>query len=221
MTLSSGDRIIGGADAPTAIRVAGPLGQTVLLYLTILLVILALAMYLARTKKMYRFYAVMGTAWVVIVDQWVKQLVSRGLSLGGEAPLLPGLFRLRLVHNYGAAWSSFSGARWLLVALTGAAMCLLIWLVTHLVKHPLGVWSLWLVIGGGVGNLIDRVRLGYVVDMFETEFISFPVFNVADIFVTCGAFAAAVYYLRYYEKYDAKKRKKKTDDGTDPAESGK
>ncbi len=218
MTLSSGNEIIDGADGTTAILAAGPLGQSVLLYLTILLVILALAAHMARAKKMHRFYAVMGTTWVVIIDQWVKMLVSRGLSLGGEAALLPGLFRLRLVHNYGAAWSSFSGARWLLVILTGAAMCLLLYLVTHFVRHPLGVWSLWLVIGGGVGNLIDRVRLGYVVDMFEAEFISFPVFNVADIFVTCGAAAAAVYYLKFYEKFDAKKDKS---DGTDPSDSGK
>ena len=66
-----------------------------------------------------------------------------------------------------------------------------------------------------MGNLIDRVQLGYVIDMFATEFISFPVFNVADIFVTCGAFAAAVYYLKYYERYDAKKPEKEQAHGTD------
>ena len=212
--------IIGGADGPTAIYVSRPVGQTVLLYFVILLFILALANYMARRRNMHRFFAVMGAAWVVIIDQWVKMLTVGSLSLGETAELLPGLFRLERVHNYGAAWSSFSGARWLLVAVTAAGLCALAYLVTHVVRHPLGVWALWLVIGGGIGNLIDRLRLGYVVDMIATEFIHFPVFNVADIFVTCGAFAAAIYYLKFYEKYDAKKAGDGTTDGTDPSDNG-
>ncbi len=194
------------------------LGQSILLYFTILLVILFMAIFYARQKKMHRFFAVLGAAWVVIVDRYVKLLVMQNLELGGTAELLPGLFRLQRVHNYGAAWSSFSGARWLLVGVTVVGLAALFWLVKSVVKHPLGVWSLWLVIGGGVGNLIDRLQLGYVVDMLAAEFIDFPVFNVADIFVTCGAAAGMVYYLKYYEKCDAKKPeppKKEADDGTD------
>ena len=194
---------------------AAGLGQTVLLYFVILLVILVMANFYARKKEMHRFFAALGAAWVVIVDRYVKLLVMQSLDLGGTAPLLPGLLRLQHVHNDGAAWSSFSGARWLLVGVTALGLCALFWFVTHVVKHPLGVWSLWLVIGGGAGNLIDRVQFGYVVDMFATEFVNFPVFNVADIFVTCGAFAAAVYYLKYYEAYDAKKPQEETSDGTD------
>ena len=190
------------------------LGQTVLLYFVILLVILAAAYLYARKKAMHRFFAALGAAWVVIVDRYVKLLIMRNLDPGASAPLWPGLLRLERVHNDGAAWSSFSGARWLLVGVTAIGLCALFWFVTHIVKHPLGVWSLWLVIGGGVGNLIDRVQFGYVVDMFATEFVSFPVFNVADIFVTCGAFAAAAYYLKYYEQYDAKKAEKEPSDGT-------
>ena len=194
---------------------AAGLGQTVLLYFVILLVILVMANFYARKKEMHRFFAALGAAWVVIVDRYVKLLVMQSLDLGGTAPLLPGLLRLQHVHNDGAAWSSFSGARWLLVGVTALGLCALFWFVTHVVKHPLGVWSLWLVIGGGAGNLIDRVQFGYVVDMFATEFVNFPVFNVADIFVTCGAFAAAVYYLKYYEAYDAKKPQEEPSDGTD------
>ncbi len=199
------------------------LGQSILLYFTILLVILFMAIFYARQKKMHRFFAVLGAAWVVIVDRYVKLLVMQNLELGGTAELLPGLFRLQRVHNYGAAWSSFSGARWLLVGVTVVGLAALFWLVKSVVKHPLGVWSLWLVIGGGVGNLIDRLQLGYVVDMLAAEFIDFPVFNVADIFVTCGAAAGMVYYLKYYEKCDAKKPeppKKEADDGTDHPDNG-
>ena len=72
------------------------------------------------------------------------------------------------------------------------------------------------VIGGGVGNLIDRVRLGYVVDMLDCTFIEFPVFNVADCFVVCGTIAALVYYIWIYPNTDAKNWEK--DHGTDPAQ---
>ena len=191
------------------------LGQTVLLYFAILLVILVLANFYARKKDMHRFFAALGAVWVVIIDRYVKLLIMQNLDLGGTAALLPGLLRLQRVHNDGAAWSSFSGARWLLVGVTALGLGALFFFVTRFVRHPLGVWSLWLVIGGGAGNLIDRVQLGYVVDMFATEFIDFPVFNVADIFITCGVFAGAIYYLKYYEAYDAKKPQEETSDGTD------
>ncbi len=194
------------------------IGQQILLYFLILLVILLMANHFARQKQMHRFFAALGAAWVVIIDRYVKLLVVQNLDLGETAELLPGLFRLQRVHNYGAAWSSFSGARWLLIGVTGVALAAIFYLVTRIVRHPLGMWSLWLVLGGGVGNLIDRVQLGYVVDMFAAEFIDFPVFNVADIFVTCGAAAAAVYYLKFYEKYDAKKPEKEGEHGTDPSD---
>ena len=194
--------VIGGADGPTAIYVTGQAGLQILCYLAILAIILLAAFYAARQRNMHRFFAAMGGAWVIIVDQWVKGVVAWSMELGETRKLLPGLVRLQRVHNYGAAWSSFSGMRWLLVGATGLAMCVLAWLLVKVVRHPLGVWSLALVLGGGIGNLIDRVRLGYVIDMFATEFMDFPVFNVADIFVTCGVAAAAVYYLKYYEAYD-------------------
>ena len=95
-------------------------------------------------------------------------------------------------------------------------MGLLIWLLVRVVRHPLGQWALACVIGGGVGNLIDRVRLGYVVDMLDTMFMDFPVFNVADVFVVCGTVLAMIYYLAFYSKYDEKKQETKRD-GADPA----
>ena len=186
-------------------------GTQVLLYFAILLGLLALAVCFARRSGRHRAFAVLGAVWVVIVDRHVKQLIVAHLALGGTAPLLPGLFRLERVHNYGAAWSSFSGARWLLVAVTAAALLALGFLAVKRVKRPLGVWALWLIIGGGAGNLVDRVARGYVVDMIAAEFVDFPVFNIADIFVTCGAAAAAVYYWKDWEKADGTGR---PDNGT-------
>ncbi|MBQ9647233.1 MAG: signal peptidase II [Oscillospiraceae bacterium] len=170
---------------------------------------------------MHRYFSVLGAVWVVIIDRYVKRMVAANLALGETAALLPGFVRLRRVHNYGAAWSSFSGARWLLVGVTAVGLGALAWLLFRIVRHPLGVWSLALVVGGGIGNLVDRLKWGYVVDMLEFEFVSFPVFNVADIFVTCGAAAAAVYYLKYYEKYDAVNWERNPSDGTDASDNGK
>ena len=196
------------------------IGQQVLLYFAILLFIIFATVYFGVRRKQERMFAVMAAAWVVIIDQYVKRAVVQALDLGETAELLPGLLRLERVHNYGAAWSSFSGARWLLIGVTLAAIAAIFWLVTTVVRHPLGVWSLWLVIGGGVGNLIDRVVNGYVVDMLATEFINFPVFNVADIFVTCGTAAAAVYYLKVYDKSDAENWEKRKRNGTDHPDNG-
>ena len=63
-----------------------------------------------------------------------------------------------------------------------------------------------LVLGGGAGNMIDRLCRGYVVDMFDLEFMSYPIFNLADIFVVIGVLLGAVYYLWFYDKYDKKER---------------
>ena len=78
-------------------------------------------------------------------------------------------------------------------------------LVKKIVRHPLGVTAGVLILGGGIGNVIDRVCRGYVVDMFDLQFISYPIFNLADCFVVAGVILGAVYYLWFYEKYDKKK----------------
>ena len=152
-------------------------------------------------------------------DQLIKYWTVEHLALGESAAFLPGIVRLTRVHNYGAAWSSFSGMRWLLVAVTSViVIAVAVVLLRRIVRHPLGVAAGFLILSGGVGNIIDRVRLGYVVDMFHLEFWpSYPVFNVADICVVCGAVLAVIYYLWFYEKYD--KRGKAHGDADAPSES--
>ena len=119
------------------------------------------------------------------LDQCVKHYVTVHIPLGEAQPLLPGLVELRTVHNYGAAWSSLAGMRWLLVAITGVIIAAVaVILIRRIVRHPVGVMAGFLILSGGLGNIVDRVRLGYVVDMFHLEFWpSYPVFNVADICV--------------------------------------
>ena len=163
----------------------------------------------------YVIFGLLGAA-LLGADQWVKAWVVGHLQVGETTSLFPGFLELMRVHNYGAAWSSFSGARWLLIALTAAGMCAIAWLLVKIVRHPLGQWSLAIILGGGIGNLIDRVRLGYVVDMLDTMFMDFPVFNVADVFVVCGTVCALIYYLAFYSKSDEKNWENKTHE-TDPS----
>lgn len=147
-------------------------------------------------------------ALALALDQWVKYWTVAHLDLGQTAPLLPGFVELLRVHNYGAAWSSFSGMRWVLVAVTSAIVLAAAFvLIRQIVRHPLGRLSGALIIAGGLGNILDRVRLGYVVDMFHFQFWpSYPVFNAADICVVSGAVLGVIYYLWFYEKYDKGRR---------------
>ena len=154
---------------------------------------------------------------LLVLDQWLKLWITANLPLGESMPLFPGFVELLTVHNYGAAWSSFSGQRFLLLGVTSVIVAaVVILLARRIVRHPLGVAACCLVVSGGIGNLIDRLRLGYVVDMFHFEFWpTYPVFNVADICVVCGAILGAVYYMWIYEKYDAKPKKGVSDGDSD------
>ena len=144
-------------------------------------------------------------------DQLLKYWVVRHLEIGQSAAFLPGLTRL---HNTGAAWGSFSGSTALLTAVTAVLLVAVAWLVLKkVIRHPLGLCAAMLVLGGGIGNMIDRICRGYVVDMFDLEFMSYPIFNLADCFVVVGVILGAVYYLWFYDKYDG--RKAKHDDGAD------
>lgn len=140
----------------------------------------------------------------VAADQAVKYYVVTHLALYESAPLLPGLVELYYIRNTGGGFSILSGHTWLLTLLTAAVMAAVaVLLARRTFPHPLAMWTLTAILGGGLGNLIDRVRLGYVVDMFHFQFWpAYPVFNVADICVVSGALLAAVYYLWFYEKYD-------------------
>lgn len=155
---------------------------------------------------------------LLALDQWVKRYITLTLPLGETRPLLPGFVELKAVHNYGAAWSSFSGERWLLVITTSCiVLALLVLLVRRVVRHPLGVLAGCLIISGGLGNILDRLRLGYVVDMFNFQFIDYPVFNVADMCIVSGCVLGLIYYQWFYEKYD---KREKADGNADAPSRG-
>ncbi len=157
----------------------------------------------------------------VAADQAMKLWTVANLGLYESMPLVPGVVELYYIQNTGGGFSILSGHTWLLSALTIVLLAFLAALIVKKVfTHPLAVWTLILIIGGGLGNLIDRVRLGYVVDMFNLEFINYPVFNIADMFVVCGAIGFAVYYLLLQDRLTKPvKTEEAADDGNDQSES--
>ena len=156
----------------------------------------------------------------VAADQAVKLYVTSHLALYETAPLLPGIVELFYIQNTGGGFSILTNHTQLLTVLTAALMAVIAFvLVKRTFPHPLAMWTLTLILGGGLGNLADRVRLGYVVDMFNFQFMDYPVFNVADILVVCGTVCFAAYYLFLYDK-PSKKGGEEADYGADGADSG-
>ena len=130
-------------------------------------------------------------AGAVVLDQWTKYLVVAQIPLYSQVDVLPGLFHLTYVQNTGAAFSLFEGMQWLFALIFLAFTVLIVWDFAKKTM-PFSDFERWCIVAiyaGGLGNMIDRIRLGYVVDMIEVEFIRFPVFNVADCFITCGCVA--------------------------------
>lgn len=135
------------------------------------------------------------------IDQLVKWQVRASIPLGQSVPFIPYLMDLTYTQNTGAAFSSLSGMTWLLTLVSlgaSAAVAALMW--RNFFPGKWGKLSLSLILAGAVGNLIDRAALGYVTDMFETTFINFAVFNVADICVVVGGFLMAFYVLVLWDK---------------------
>ena len=144
-------------------------------------------------------YAIIGLL-VIIADQWTKFWVSGRVPVEtmGE-PFIPGVVSFANVHNDGCAFSFLSGsnARIYFIILTGVfTLFVIIALATKLISGKVSRWAIVLVTAGGLSNCIDRVIYGYVQDIFKLEFVNFPVFNLADVFITLFAiiFALAIIF---------------------------
>ncbi|NQJ21233.1 signal peptidase II [Streptococcus suis] len=126
-------------------------------------------------------------AVLIVLDQLVKAWTVANIALDTVEPFLPGFMSLAYLRNYGAAWSILQNQQWFFTIVTLVVVTALIW---YYIKQIQGnIWTLFslsLMIAGALGNFIDRIRLGYVVDMFHLDFINFPVFNVADICLSVG-----------------------------------
>ena len=133
------------------------------------------------------------TAIVIVADQWTKLLIIENFYLGESLQLLP-FFDLTHVRNYGAAFSFLADMggwqRWFLLIIAAViAVVLTVWSRRMPVTQWWETWPLALIVGGAVGNVIDRARFGYVVDFLDVHYAGwhFPAFNVADSAISVGA----------------------------------
>ena len=134
--------------------------------------------------------------FAIIADQISKYVVVQNIEYHGEVPFIKGFMSFYHTRNTGAAFSMLSDSRWIFMVFSVLAMAIIVYLlIKEYRRHPLLNIALAMVLGGGIGNMIDRFRLGYVVDFFKLEFIDFAIFNVADCFITVGAILLGVYIL--------------------------
>lgn len=164
-------------------------------------------------------FAVFGILVLTAVDQFVKYITDAKLVVGESISLIPGVFSLTYVRNMGAAWGSFYGKRVFLLIITGLVVVMLAYVYIKLARsdqYRLLRILLVFLIAGASGNIIDRFRLGYVIDMFDFCLIHFPVFNVADIYVTCSVILLVLLILFKYDEDELLalfKKEKGIDDG--------
>lgn len=137
----------------------------------------------------------------VFLDQLTKYLTVLHLKPIDTLPIIEDVFHLTYVENTGAAFGMMKDARWVFMITSTAAIIGILGYMIHryYVKKEKLHWaealSLSLIVGGGIGNMIDRTMLGYVVDMIDCRFINFAVFNVADSFVCIGAGLMILYLI--------------------------
>ena len=151
------------------------------------------------------------------LDQLTKRWVLSNIPAGSRRPFIPGMLDLFHVQNDGAAFSIGSGRPLFFAALTAVVVLGMIYAVMREKNLPLPLIAiLGLVAGGGIGNGLERVAHGSVTDFLATTFMNFAIFNVADIFVTCGIIAACIYWF----VWDSKRRSSENDGEASEKESG-
>ena len=139
------------------------------------------------------FWIIIAAA--VVLDIVSKQLVISGMELEQAISVIPGVFDLRYIRNYGAAFSIMQNKRIFLIAVTVvmmAALCVYAVKMGNRISKAERI-ALAMIVGGGIGNLIDRVFFGYVTDFLDIHII--PIFNVADCFVTVGCILLVIAVL--------------------------
>lgn len=148
-----------------------------------------------KNKSLLPWYLILIVA-LVAIDQAVKHWVTANIALNSGKTLIPGLLDLDNLHNTGAAWSMLEGRQWFFAIITVIAVIVVAWLMW---KNKTAAWmmtGLSLIMAGAIGNFIDRLSQGYVVDMFALQNVNFPVFNVADACLTIGVFIMLIVVLK-------------------------
>lgn len=133
---------------------------------------------------------------LVVIDQLVKYWVATTIALGASHVVIPGVLALTNLRNQGAAWSILQGQQWFFAIISVVAIAVIAYLMVRWHQQLVLMVGLSLILAGTLGNFIDRLLNGYVVDMFELLFINFPVFNVADSCLTIGVLILVIAILR-------------------------
>ncbi len=156
------------------------------------------------------YFALVSAVLLVAADQLIKYLVLENLTKVATLPLIDGVLHLTYVENRGAAFGIFQGQRWILIGVTALVLlAAIVFLLSGKLTERLMIWGVALIISGGIGNLIDRIARGFVVDYVDFRLINFYVFNLADACVCIGV-GLVMLYLLFIEPMKAK-RAKQTD----------
>ena len=146
------------------------------------------------------------------IDQLIKWYINANVGLNEVRKFIPSVISITHIRNKGAAWSIMSGKTWFLIALPCIVVAAAVW---YMYKNRHGsklcLLSLGLILGGGIGNLIDRIRMHEVIDYIKCDLFSFPIFNFADICVVVGAVMFCIYMFFFDEnaKKESMPREKK------------
>ena len=134
---------------------------------------------------------------LIVLDQLVKAYVVQNIALGEIKSWIPNLVSLTYLQNRGAAFSMLQDQQWFFAVITLVVMAGAIWYLHKHIEDSLWiVFGLVLIIAGGLGNFIDRISQGFVVDMFHLDFINFAIFNVADSYLTVGVIVLLLAMLK-------------------------
>lgn len=161
-----------------------------------------------ENKKSSIVYGICGLAGILLltfIDQWTKYLAVLHLKNKESIVLIPGVFQLQYLENHGAAFGILQGQQWIFFLMTIVYLVAAVWIYLRIPKtkkyFPLHMIAVVLT-AGALGNFIDRISQGYVVDFFYFSLIDFPIFNVADIYVVLSFIGLAICILFVYKDED-------------------
>lgn len=158
------------------------------------------------------FVALIIGILIAVLDQIIKYFVSLYLQPIGSVSVIDNLFSLTYVENNGVAFGMFSDMRWLFVVLTGVLIAIIVaYMFKKRPKEKIFYISTALIIGGGIGNLIDRIFYGYVIDYLSLSFFP-PVCNFADYCITVGTVILMIYLLLFSDLFNTPKKAEKNNE---------
>jgi len=159
----------------------------------------------AKIRIKYILLGSIGVLLLLALDRWTKHLAEKHLAKGQVIPLIKDVLQLQYLENQGAAFGLMQNKVWLFVIMTTVFLIIAVYVYVILPKTkrflPLHVIAVVL-LAGALGNFIDRIKMGYVVDFIYFSLIDFPIFNVADIYVTLSGIALFIVVMFYYKDED-------------------